>query len=108
MCAEPAIPLHFAPRRACAHSNAPQTSHPNSQIAANDEICKAFAEAGGVSALQQLLTTAATATTTDSSATNGPSPELVRGAAAALRQLANSDSIKAQLAEQGVLPVLLR
>lgn len=71
---------------------------PLPQIAANDDICKLFAEAGGVAALLQLLSTATEA---------GP-PELVRGAAAALRQLANSDSIKAQLAEEGVLPVLFR
>lgn len=51
-----------------------------------------------MSALLQLL----------SAATEAGPPELVRGAAAALRQLANSDSIKAQLAEEGVLPVLLR
>jgi RING finger protein 170 len=69
-----------------------------SQIAANDEICKSFAESGGVSSLLQLLCAATEA---------GP-PELVRGSAAALRQLANSDSIKAQLAEEGALPVLLR
>lgn len=68
------------------------------QVAANDEICKSFAESGGVSALLQLL----------SAATEAGPPELLRGAAAALRQLANSDSIKAQLAEEGVLPVLLR
>lgn len=41
-------------------------------------------------------------------ATEAGPPELVRVAASALRQLANSDSIKAQLAEEGVLPVLLR
>lgn len=71
---------------------------PHVQVAANDEICKSFAEAGGVSVLLQLL----------SAATEAGPPELVRGAAAALRQLANSDSIKAQLAEEGVLPVLMR
>lgn len=52
-----------------------------------------------MSALQQLLSSA--------SEGGGP-PELVRAAAAALRQLANSDGVKAQLAEEGVLPVLLR
>lgn len=68
------------------------------QIAANDEICKAFAESGGVDVLQQLLAASADAA----------SPNLVRATAAALRQLANSDSIKAQLAEAGMLGTLLR
>ncbi|KAF6264410.1 armadillo-type protein [Scenedesmus sp. NREL 46B-D3] len=68
------------------------------QIAANDEICKSFAEAGGVASLQQLLAAAAV---------EGP-PELVRGAAAALRQLANSDAVKSQLAEAGALITLMR
>jgi hypothetical protein len=68
------------------------------QIAANDEICKAFAEAGGVASLQQLLAAAML---------EGP-PELVRGAAAALRQLANSDAVKSQLAEAGALSTLMR
>lgn len=68
------------------------------QIAANDDICKAFNEAGGVAALQQLLTEA-----TD----EGPA-EVVRGAAAALRQLANSDAVKSQLAEAGALATIMR
>lgn len=68
------------------------------QIAANDEICKSFAESGGVTALQQLLCCATE---------DGP-PELVRSSAAALRQLANSDGIKQQLAEAGVLDTIMR
>lgn len=68
------------------------------QIAANDEICKSFAESGGVTCLHQLL----------SSATDDGPPELVRSAAAALRQLANSDGIKQQLAEAGVLGAIMR
>lgn len=68
------------------------------QIAANDEICKSFAEAGGVASLQTLLAAATL---------EGP-PELLRGSAAALRQLANSDAVKAQLAEAGALGTLMR
>eukprot|EP00775_Hariotina_reticulata_P012080 gene12080-12220_t len=68
------------------------------QIAANDEICKGFGEAGGVAALQQLLGAAAE---------EGP-PELVRAVTAALRQLANSDAVKSELAEGGALATLIR
>jgi hypothetical protein len=51
-----------------------------------------------VALLQQLLAAATV---------EGP-PELVRGAAAALRQLANSDAVKVQLAEAGALSTLMR
>ncbi|KAF8072541.1 ARMC6 [Scenedesmus sp. PABB004] len=84
-----------APRRARERRRPPAAS---AQIAANDEICKAFGEAGGVAALRELLACATE---------EGP-PELVRAAAAALRQLANSDAVKSELAEAGALATLLR
>jgi hypothetical protein len=66
------------------------------QLAANDEICRSFCDEGGAQQCLSLLRGGAGAA------------ELERSALAALRQLANSDQVKAALAEAGALDDICR
>jgi hypothetical protein len=68
------------------------------QLAANDEICREFSDDGGVLVVLQRLQAASC---------DGP-PALAKSAAAALRQLANSDHVKELLAEHKALEVIVR
>ncbi|KAK9808657.1 hypothetical protein WJX72_001431 [[Myrmecia] bisecta] len=66
------------------------------RLAANEEICKEFAEAGGVHTCMQVLRDGM------------HNAALVRSACSLLRQLANSDSIKESIVEDGGLDLLKR
>jgi hypothetical protein len=67
------------------------------QIAANEEICKEFSDDGGVLCCLELTTVA-----------GGADVEVARCGCGALRQLANSDSVKQLLAEHGALDMIAR
>lgn len=92
-------------------------------VAANDDACRGFSDDGGVRACLGLLRRAVDAAaasaapraapasadaSSSSSFSSGSSPiALARSAAGALRQLANSDPVKAQLAGDGALDVIV-
>ncbi|KAI8467114.1 MAG: hypothetical protein J3K34DRAFT_524021 [Monoraphidium minutum] len=100
------------------------------QIAANEDICKEAMELGGTGTLLALLRDATDARAAPAAAAAaaasepadaddgadagagaggaGAAVELARGAAGALRQLANSDAVKSQLAELGALDAIMR
>ena len=61
------------------------------QLTVNDEICKEFADDGGVLAVAAVLDAGAWLRT----------PAVVRAALGALRQMSSSDSVKTLLAERG-------
>jgi hypothetical protein len=75
------------------------------QFAVNDEICKEFAEEGGVLAVAALLDHHQGAAS-GCSCWTGRSVSVVRAALLALRQLVNSDAVKIQLAEKGSIEMV--
>jgi hypothetical protein len=82
-------------------------------VAANDDACRGFSDDGGVRACLVLLRRAVEEGDCGGNG-NGKSPPssasptaLARSAAGALRQLANSDPVKAQLAGDGALDVIV-
>jgi hypothetical protein len=90
-------------------------------VAANDDACRGFSDDGGVRACLALLRRAVERSSSEGEGGGGggggsgsasrPAPAcpaaLARSAAGALRQLANSDPVKEQLAGEGALDVIV-
>ncbi|GAX81213.1 hypothetical protein CEUSTIGMA_g8645.t1 [Chlamydomonas eustigma] len=78
------------------------------QFAVNDEICREFAEEGGVLAVGALLDHHQRAASgSNEGCWTGRSATVVRAALLALRQMVNSDAVKVLLAEKGGIEMIM-